>query len=63
MIRVGNSRRRRRQQKGSGQSVREDKMKTKYKFAIALVAGAALGGGAIQQLQAQKLTSSLPFGK
>jgi uncharacterized protein (DUF1330 family) len=28
-------------------------MKTKYKLAIALVAGAALGGGAIQQLQAQ----------
>jgi uncharacterized protein (DUF1330 family) len=28
-------------------------MKTKYKLAIALVAGAALGGGAFQQLQAQ----------
>jgi uncharacterized protein (DUF1330 family) len=28
-------------------------MKTKYKLAIAVVAGAALGGGAIQQLQAQ----------
>jgi len=28
-------------------------MKTKYKLASALVAGAALGGGAIQQLQAQ----------
>jgi uncharacterized protein (DUF1330 family) len=28
-------------------------MKTKYKLAIALIAGAALGGGAIQQLQAQ----------
>jgi uncharacterized protein (DUF1330 family) len=39
---------------GSEQSsVREDTMKTKYKLAIALVAGAALGGGAIQQLQAQ----------
>ena len=28
-------------------------MKTKYKLGIALVAGAALGGGVIQQLQAQ----------
>jgi uncharacterized protein (DUF1330 family) len=28
-------------------------MKTKYKLAIAVVAGAALGGGAIPQLQAQ----------
>ena len=28
-------------------------MTTKYKLAIALVAGAALGGGVIQQLQAQ----------
>jgi uncharacterized protein (DUF1330 family) len=38
---------------GRKQSVREDTMKTKYKLAIAVVAGAALGGGAIQQLQAQ----------
>jgi hypothetical protein len=41
-------------------------MKTKYKLAIALVAGAALGGGAIQQMHTQMkplLTSSLPFGK
>jgi uncharacterized protein (DUF1330 family) len=39
--------------KAISQSIREDAMKTKYKLAIALVAGAALGGGAIQQLQAQ----------
>jgi uncharacterized protein (DUF1330 family) len=39
---------------GRTQSIsRENTMKTKYKLAIALVAGAALGGGAIQQLQAQ----------
>jgi uncharacterized protein (DUF1330 family) len=37
----------------ANQSVRENTMKTKYKLAIALVVGAALGGGAIQQLQAQ----------
>jgi len=32
---------------------REDAIRTKYNLAIALVAGAAVGGGAIQQLQAQ----------
>jgi uncharacterized protein (DUF1330 family) len=52
MIHVG-SRRWLCQQEGISQSVREDTMETKYKLAIALVAGAALGGGAIQQLQAQ----------
>src|ERR1700690_4180213 len=35
------------------QSIRENTMKTNYKIAIALVAGAAIGGAAIQGLHAQ----------
>lgn len=35
------------------QSIREDTMKSNYKVAIALVAGAAIGGAAIQGLHAQ----------
>jgi uncharacterized protein (DUF1330 family) len=35
------------------QSIRENAMKTNYKVAIALVAGAAIGGAAIQGLHAQ----------
>jgi uncharacterized protein (DUF1330 family) len=35
------------------QSIRENAMKTNYKLAIALIAGAAIGGAAIQGLHAQ----------
>ena len=45
------SRQSRRQKKH--QTIREDPMKTKYKIAIALVAGASIGGAAIQGLHAQ----------
>src|SRR6202047_2589842 len=39
--------------KENSQSFRENAMKTNYKIAIALVAGAAIGGAAIQGLHAQ----------
>src|SRR5512142_19814 len=42
-----------RRQDRSSQSIREVTMKTNYKIAIALVAGAAIGGAAIQGLHAQ----------
>jgi hypothetical protein len=38
---------------GKKQSIRENTMKSNYKVAIALVAGTAIGGAAIQGLHAQ----------
>src|SRR5476651_1278722 len=45
------------------QSIREDTMKTNYKVAIALVAGAAIGGAAIQGLHAQAKLKAYSVGE